>query len=52
MELDLPGEAVRGQEEGLVAGEGVQVGWGERAPELGRVGTAFVPLAGQRFLTK
>ncbi len=52
MEWDLPGEVVREQEEASGKGEGVEVGWGEHAPEPAPAGVVSVPVVGQGFPIK
>jgi len=52
MERDLPGVEVREQAEALDEGEGVEVGWGEHAPEPDPAEIVSALVVGQDFLIK
>ena len=52
MEQALLVEVAQGQEEASVKEAWVEVGWEERALELGPVGIVSAPIVGQSFLTK
>jgi len=52
MEQALPEEVGRGREGVSAKGEGVEVGWEERAREPAPVGAVSVPSVGQEFPTK
>ena len=52
MEQALPEGVAQGQEEASVKGEGVEVGWEERALEPDPVGVVSALIVGQSFLTR
>ena len=52
MEQDLLEGVARGQEEVPAKGEGVKVGWEERALEPDPVGIVSAPIVGQSFLIR
>lgn len=51
MEPDLPGGAVREQEEVFAAVRGVEAGWGETDPALAPAVIVFAPIVGQGLRT-